>query len=860
MRRLRGLFRRLAGFCAGARRDADLDEEIAAHIALQTDDNLRAGMPAAVARREALLKFGSTASLKESYRDQRGLPFLDHFLQDARYALRSMHRNRGFTAVAVCSLALGMAGATAIFSIVNSTLLRPLPYRDPGRLVTVSVGGAISAPLYERFSREARSIERAAIFVNTSLNLAGDREPERVPAARISAGLFPLLGVQPRLGRGFTEAEDRPGGARVVIIGDGLWKRRFGADPRVLGRKVLVDGLPQTIVGIMPPGFEFPDGPELPIWAGAFPPAEMWRPMAFAEDERTCEGCWNFMMIARLRPGIPAAAARVELERIVREPAAQRELAVRVLKDAVSGHARAPLFLVFGAVAVSLFIACVNVANLLIARGLARQPEIALRISLGAARPRIFRQLLTESLMLALGATVPAIPLAAVAIRSLIAIAPANVPGIGAASLDARVLAFALALALLTTLVFGTAPAFVASRAPSCVLKSSGRGATGRPSPLRSALIAAEFALSLVLVVCASLLAKSFIAVARTPLGFHAEDVLTMRLWLPEPQYNDQQRAVFADRLITRCAALPGVISAGGIDTLPLTGEAGGWGFGPDDADSRQVMFRARAVTPDYFRTMGIRLRSGRFFTNDDRGGRHVAIVSELGARQRWPAIRDPVGRKVSGMTLVGIVDDTRASGLDSEVHPYIYVPFSQSPGWEFSLAVRTAGDPARFAAAVKSEIWRLDKDEPVTHVAMMRQLVADSIAPRRFPALLMGVFAIFALLLAGVGIYGVMAYSVAQRTQEIGIRMALGASPRGILTSVMWRAGALALAGAAVGLAASLALIPILRSLLYGISSLDPSVFAASAVLLLVIAAGAALRPALRAARVDPAVSLRWE
>jgi len=530
------------------------------------------------------------------------------------------------------------------------------------------------------------------------------------------------------------------------------------------------------------------------------------------------------------------------------------------LKDAVSGHARAPLFLVFGAVAVSLFIACVNVANLLIARGLARQPEIALRISLGAARPRIFRQLLTESLMLALGATVPAIPLAAVAIRSLIAIAPANVPGIGAASLDARVLAFALALALLTTLVFGTAPAFVASRAPSCVLKSSGRGATGRPSPLRSALIAAEFALSLVLVVCASLLAKSFIAVARTPLGFHAEDVLTMRLWLPEPQYNDQQRAVFADRLITRCAALPGVISAGGIDTLPLTGEAGGWGFGPDDADSRQVMFRARAVTPDYFRTMGIRLRSGRFFTNDDRGGRHVAIVSELGARQRWPAIRDPVGRKVSGMTLVGIVDDTRASGLDSEVHPYIYVPFSQSPGWEFSLAVRTAGDPARFAAAVKSEIWRLDKDEPVTHVAMMRQLVADSIAPRRFPALLMGVFAIFALLLAGVGIYGVMAYSVAQRTQEIGIRMALGASPRGILTSVMWRAGALALAGAAVGLAASLALIPILRSLLYGISSLDPSVFAASAVLLLVIAAGAALRPALRAARVDPAVSLRWE
>jgi len=782
--------------------------------------------------------------------------------KDAAYALRALRRNPGLTAVALCSLALGIAGATAIFSIVNSTLLRPLPYSDPARLVTISVGGAISAPLYDRFRSEARSLEQAALFVNTSLNLAGDREPERVPAARVSASLFPLLGVQPRLGRTFTPEEDQPGRDAVVIIGDGLWKRRFGGDPRVLGHKVLVNGIPQTVIGIMPPGFQFPDGPELPVWAGAFPPAEMWRPMAMMNDERTCEGCWNFAMIARLRPGIPPARARAELARILRDPAAETELTVRSLKDAVSGQVRAPLAILFGAVVVSLLIACVNVANLLIARGLRRQPEIALRVSLGAPRSRIVRQLWTESLVLAACSGLLAVPLAGVAIRALIAIAPPGVPGLAAATLDGRALAFAALLVLLTSLVFGTAPAVAAVRSsPADTLKSSGRSVAGIRSRLGAALVVAEFTLSLVLVVAASLLAKSFLTVAHTPLGFRAENVLTMRLSLPDTRYNEKQRTAFANLLVNRCAELPGVISAAAVSTLPLTGEAEGWGLKPDDADSRHVMFRVRAITPGYFRTLGIRLRSGRELTASDQGTGVAVVLSQLGAHLRWPGVRDPLGRQLGGMTVVGIVDDTHASGLDSEVHPYLYIPFSNrfAPE-EFAVAVRSASDPARLAGAVESEIWRLDKFQPVTHVAVMRQLVADSIAPRRFQALLMSTFAGFALLLAGIGIYGVVAYAVAQRTHEIGIRMALGATRGAIVAGVLLRASALAAIGSLSGLVAARMATPLLGSVLYGVRTFDLPVFTSAALLLIGVAGVAGLLPALRAARVDPTVCLRYE
>ena len=862
MRSLRRIWQRFLGVFAGGRRERELADEIESHLRMQIEDNLRRGLPPAEARREALLKFGGVESAKESYRDQRGLPVIETLIKDTRYALRAMRGNPGFTATAVLSLALGMAGATAIFGIVNSTLLRPLPYGDPARLVTVSVGGALSAPLFERFRQGARSIEEAALFVNTSLNLAGNGEPERVPAARVSASLFPVLGVKARLGRTFLPQEDQPKGDTVVILSDRLWKRRFNGDPGVLGRKILVNGVPQTVIGIMPPGFQFPDGPELPAWAGAFPPAEMWKPMAMMNDESSCEGCWNFAMIARLRPGVPPAQARTELVPILRNPAGVAELTVRSLKDTVSSQARMPLIILFAAVGVLLLIACVNVANLLIARGLSRQPEIALRISLGAERSRIVRQLVTEALVLAVCAMLVAIPLSAIAVRALVAIAPTTVPGIGEAAVESHALVFALGLVLVTTLLCGVAPAIAtARRDPVDALKSGGRGGAGKRSVLRQALITAEFAMSLVLVVAASLLAKSFLTVARTPLGFHAENVLTMRLSLPDTRYNDKQRIAFANQLVERCKTLPGVTSAAAVSTLPLTGEAEGWGLNPDDGDSVHVTFRVRSVTPDYFRTLGIRMRSGREFTNADQGRRPAAILSESAARMRWLGVRDPLGRKVGGMTLVGIVDDTRASGLDTEVHPYLYLPISErfAPE-EFAIAVRSVSDPARLAAAVKAEIWRFDKDQPITHVALMRQLVADSIAQRRFQAVLMGLFAAFALLLAAVGIYGVVSYSVAQRTHEIGIRLALGASRARILWGVVGGAGALAAAGAALGLFAALALAPLLGSLLYGVSALEPAVFAVSALILVAVAIIGGSVPAFRAARVDPLTSLHYE
>lgn len=873
MRTVRRAWKRLSGTFASARRERELAAELQAHLEMQTDDNLARGLSPEEARRQALVKFGGLESAKESYRDQRGLPQLETLVQDARYAFRAMRKSPGFAATAVFSLALGIAATTAIFSIVNSTLLQPLPYGDAGRLVTISLDGAITAPLFETFRHEARSLEQAALFVNVSLNLAGSGEPERVPAARVSATLFNLLGAKPRLGRTFTAEEDQQGRDAVVVIGDGLWKRRFGGDPRVLGRKVLVNGAPRTIIGIMPPGFQFPDGPELPSFVGPFPPAEMWRPMALVDWERPCTGCFNFGMIARLRPGVSPEQARAELvailQRVVpetRNGATGPDLTVRTLRDAISSQTRTPVFILFGAVAVALLIACVNVANLLVARGLRRRGELAMRISLGAARTRIVRQLLTESLVLAVCSAALAIPLAAVGIRALIAIAPAGVPGIAAATLDARVLAFSFGLALATALIFGTAPAIAATHGdPVDALKSGGRGAAGSRSSLRPALIVAEFALSLVLVVAASLLAKSFVTVARTPLGFHAENVLTMRLSLPDTKYDKHSRAAFIDQLTAKCAALPGVTSEAAVSTLPLTGESEGWGMVAEDNPNPKdyTMLRVRAITPAYFRTLGIRLRSGREFTADDRGAAPVAIVSATAAKRLWPGVDNPIGRRFKmnrPMTLVAIVDDTRASGLDAEVLPYLYIPFWQFAPEEFALVVRSAADPAALAAAVKSEIWRLDRDQPITHVAVLRQLVADSIAPRRFQAVLMALFAGFALLLAAVGIYGVVSYSVAQRTNEIGIRMALGASRGDIVAGVLYRAGALALAGAALGLAAAYEIAPLLRTLLYGVNAVEPSVFVASAVLLVAVSVVAGLIPALRAARVDPMVCLRYE
>ena len=865
-RRLRVLFRR-------DRFDRELEEEMRFHREMQAEEKQRNGVPAGEAGYAAAREFGNALLLKEASGEVWTWAWLETWKQDAKYALRLLRKDSNFSVIAVATLALGIGAVTAIFSVANSILLRPLPYREPGRLATISLDGSISAPLFEAFRHEARSIERAALFVNWSFTLAGQGEPQRIPAARVSAELFDLLGVQPQRGRTFTAEEDQKGRDNVALISDGLWRSSFGGDSQVLGRKVILNGAPYTIIGIMPPGFQFPDGPELPSFVGPFPPAQIWRPIALEDWERTCNGCFNFGMIARLRPGVPPSQAGSELKKIMGRlahgPLAADAVlpAVRTLQKAVTGQVRKPVLILFGAVLLALVTACVNVSSLLLARGIQRQAEIALRHSIGASRGRIVRQLFTEALVLAVFGSVLALPFAWAGIRALVAMAPPGIPRLETVGMDGRMLVFAAALALLSAVLFGGAPAVLtARRAPAEVLKAGGRGATAGPARLRTALVAVECALTLVLVAASGLLAKSYVTVARTPLGFHAENVLTMRTWLPDTKYNERSRVALIERLAANCADLPGVIASAAVTTLPLTGESEGWGIRAEDNPNPDdwTTLRVRAITPNYFRALGIRLRAGRVFTENDRGANPVVIVSETGARRLWPGVANPLGRRLKmkppAMILVGIVDDTRASGLDAEVRPYLYVPFWQFSPEEFSLAIRSAADPALLTRAIKSEVWRLDKDLPVTHVEVMKQLVADSIAPRRFQAVLMTVFGAFSLALAAVGVGGVVSYSVAQRTHEIGIRMALGASRLDVLTVVMGRAGALAMIGAVLGLAGTFAVMPLLRSLLYGVRPGEPSVLAVCAILILAVAALASIGPAWRASRLDPMSCLRHE
>jgi putative ABC transport system permease protein len=871
MRRLRCFWKRLGGVFTGARREAELADEIEMHLQMQTDDNLKLGMPPEEARRAAVLKFGGVEAVKEGYRDQRGWPLLAAFAQDVRFALRTMRKERGFTLAAVLSLALGIGVTTAIFSVADSVLLRPLPYRHPERLARVMLNAeSMTGPAFDLLRRESRSIESAALFVDKSFDLAGWGEPERLPGARVSAGLFRVLGVAPQLGRAFTGEEDRRDD--VVLIGDNLWKRRFGGDRSVLGRKVLLNGEPHTIIGVMPPGFQFPDGPELPFWAGTYPPAEVWRPMALDPDERTCENCYNFAMLVRLRPGTGVAAAREEMNALIARSRLgmgnrRAALTVRTLHDAVTGKVRTPILILAGAVALALLLACVNTANLLLVRGLRRQGELALRRSLGATGGRIVGQLLAESLTLALCAAVLALPIAWVGTSALLALAPEGVPRTGTVGIDLRTLLFAFGIALASALVSGAVPAVLtALRAPGELIKAGGRGGSGGFSGFRSFLVVAECALSVVLLVGSGLLAKSFLKVARTPLGFHTGNVLSMRTSLPDTRFQKDRRAALIGQLVDRCRTIPGVKEAAAVSVLPLTVSGEGWPIAAEDRGetNESITARVREVSPSYFRTLGIRLQSGREFTErDGRDGDAVAIVSERAARLLWPGVADPLGRRIRHrpvLTVVGVVDDTRASGLDRDILPYLYLPFRQVSPEQFALVVRSRSRPMALAAAVKNEIRRIDMDQPVTHVAVLDQLVSDSIAPRRLPAVVMTAFGIFALVLAAIGIYGVLSYSVALRTHEIGVRMALGASRAGVLCGILRSAGSLAAMGAGIGLLAAFQLTPLLRSLLYGVAPAETAVFLGCALLLVGVALVAGFVPARRAAKLDPMVCLRYE
>jgi len=803
---------------------------------------------------------------------------MESLLKDVRYGVRMLTRNPAFTVVALLALALGIGANAAIFSVVNAVLLRPLPYTEPDRLMMIR---ETKLPQFPEFSvspgnfldwqKQNSVFEQLVAIQGSAFNLIDVGEPERLRGQRVTDGFLEMLGAQPALGRGFMSEEDQPGHNFVVILSHGLWQRRFGGAADVLNRSITLDGQSYTIIGVMPATFRFGGGD-----------TELWTPAAFTAQQAQQHGSHYLQAIGRLKPGVTVEQARTEMSAIADRLAEQYpdanagwnvkitpllEYAVRSIKLA--------LLVLLGAVVFVLLIACANVANLLLARAASRQKEIAVRTALGASRWRIVRQLLTESVLLALVGGVLGLLLAIWGKGLLLSLAPEDLPRVRDASLDGWVLAFTAGITLLTGLIFGLVPALQASR-PNLneTLKDAGRGSTegGRRHFIRSVLVVFEVATALVLLVGAGLMIKSFLRLQNVDPGFNPNNALMVKLSLPQKKYSTpDQRAAFYKQLLEKVAMLPGVQAAGAACVVPLSGDDFVLGFDiqgrPPDAPGTEPSTNYYAVTPDYFTAMGIPLRRGRLFTEQDtKDAPRVAIISEAMAKQFFPD-EDPIGKRIHVTNgpvvyreIVGIVGNVKQYGLDEKTPVETYEPFAQQPVSFMSLVVRTTGDPTALSGAIRGEVLSLDKEQPVSSIRTLDQLISTSIAQQRFAMLLLGVFAVVAMVLAAVGIYGVMSYSVTQRTHEIGIRMALGASSTNVLRLVVGHGMRLTLIGIGLGLILAFLLTRLMATLLFDVSATDLTTFAVFSVSLTAIALVACLVPARRALKVDPMVALRYE
>ncbi|HEV8702061.1 MAG TPA: ABC transporter permease [Candidatus Polarisedimenticolia bacterium] len=798
---------------------------------------------------------------------------MDTLIQDLRYGSRTLLKAPGFTVLAVLTLAIGIGANTALFSVVNGVLLRPLPYPDPERLVMVhgtdvprgNESANVSPPDVVDFRTQSRSFEGIAALSQGDIVLTGRGEPVRLAVMIATANVFGVLGARPLVGRFFLPEEEQPGRHRVAVLGHRFWTRRFGADPGIVGRTLTLAGHPYTVVGVLPAGFILPDADP-----------DLWRPVPIDPESRG--GHW-LNAIGRLRPGVSLEQAQVEMDTITRRLEQQhpdtntgRHTRLEPLKDAVVRDARAALYALFGAVGFVLLIACANVANLILVRASGRRREIAVRAALGAGRLRIVRQLLTESLLLFLCGGLAGTLLALWGTDLVVALASESLPRSGEIVMDLSVLAFSLALSTVAGILFGLAPALQHSRVDvERALRDDGRNATagrGR-SRVLGALAVTQVALSLVLLTGAGLLIKSLWTLLRVDPGFRAERVLTLDLALPESRYPDEGRMfAFYTSLLDRLDALPGVQSAGAVNILPLSGSNSCDGFSviehPPAAVGRQPCAEARYSTPGYFPALGIPLVRGRSFTEaDDGNAPRVALINQAMARLFFPG-EDPIGKHVvynaAPRAIVGIVGDVRHFGLDTEAPPEFYLPHQQLPMWEMTLAVRASSDSVPLVAAVRGAIAALDRDLAVANVRTISDLLHRSVARPRFRAVLLGAFAATALALAAIGIFGVLAHGVAQRTREIGIRMALGARRRAILGMMLGQGIRLTLAGVGLGLAASIVLTRFLSGLLFGVSPTDPITLSGVTLLLTLVALLACVVPARRATRVDPMTALRCE
>jgi putative ABC transport system permease protein len=872
--RLRGLFGRESVIL-------DIEEELRSHVEMETRANAEKGMSPEEARRAALRSFGNVGVIRDAAYEVRGGGMMEDFIRDARYGVRSLAKNPGFTAVAVLTLALGIGATTAIFGVIDAVLLKPLPYPEAERLVKLyghDESGEtymISPADYLEHYGKADSFERVAAYRESSFNLTGQERPERVSGAVVSPDFFTVMAVNPRLGRAISAGQDAPGGARVVVLSYGLWQRRFGGDAGVLGQAVDLDGEPRTVVGIMPEGFQYPAGSEL--WASSrFAVPE--HPLKPGDDPSTRRDTHYFDVIARLKPGVAPEQAKAEADalaaRLKQQYMDDEENAgatVVTLHEDLVGETRPALLLLVGAVAILLLIACANVANILLARGATRQKEIALRMALGASRVRLVRQLLTESVLLALAGGGLGVLFALWGMAPLRALIPPDVSNAATLSLDARVLIFTAVVALGSAVVFGLFPALnLADQDLNDALKEGGRGSASgaRSNRARRFLVVSEVALAAVLLTGAGLLIRSFSRLTDVPVGFNSESVLSAQLTLPQARYpGKSDRALFVRQVVERLSNSPGVTSAAVISRLPLN----------PGASTRSVEVQGRTpppagdvapdylvTSPDYFRSMSIPFIEGRDFDErDDANAQRVVIVNEATARHFWPD-QDPLGRMIKvdedWSQVVGVVGNVRQHSLAQVPPPAIYVPYAQDP-WPFmAFVVRTKSNPAGAAPALLSAIRSVDKDEPVYGVRTMDEVMSRSLSARRWRMLLLSLFAFAALILACLGIYGVTAYSVTQRTHEIGIRMTLGAQKRDVLKMVVLQGVKLALVGVAVGLLAALVLMRLATSLLYGVEVTDPLTLVAVPATLVGVTLLACCIPAIRATRIDPMVALRYE
>jgi putative ABC transport system permease protein len=869
-------------------REKDLDRELKDHLELDAETKMDGGMRADEARYAAQRDFGNTAMVKEVTREMWAWNFLARFLQDVKYGLRLIGRNPGFTAVAILTLALGIGANTAIFSIVNAVFLRPLPFPDSDRVFVVArsnnrIGGnSISYPIYLAWKEQQGLFDSLGLATyQGNPTVAGHGDPERVPAYAISIDVLPMLGTKPAIGRGFQPEEAKPGAPRAALLSDAFWRRKFSADPSIVGQVISINGIPHVIEGVMPAGFEFP----LPVARDV----QVWRlyqvPVS-SHDPTNIAFC-----IGRLAPGVSRVQAEAALtvpfkglhDQYEKMIAADERGKLITLHEFVAGRAGTAPLILLGAVGLVLLIACANVANLLLARATSRKREIAVRAALGATRSQLLWQLLTESVLLGLAGGLAGILVCYASFNSILSLVPANLPHVGAIQLDGKVLVFSLALGILTGLIFGLAPAMQASAVDlqsSLKEGTSGGGYGKKRGRLRSALVVSEVGMSLVLLVGAALLFQSFLGLLHTKTGFDSHNVMKFEVALPRGAAYDSKakRLAFFDSLDAKLSSLPGVQQVSYASVLPFAPGAPDMLYsveGDKKFDGKSYDAGFRFVNQDYFRSLHIPIVRGREFTNaDSSDAEPVVLINEAMAREIWPD-SDPIGQHIwlgkpmgkdstepAPRRIVGVVGDIYERSLWEEPESLMYIPYPQSNGGSDSttFVVRASQDPAGLAPAIRENLRALAPDLPLSGLGTLDDLVTASLVDRRFPTILLSLFGAVALLIAAVGVYGVISYSVAQRTHEIGIRVALGASRGRILGMVLSQGMRLAAIGAVLGLIALHWLTRLLIDLLYGIRPSDPLTLAGATLALLAVAFLACWIPARRATRIDPLIALRYE